>query len=431
MTRAPSAAAESGVWLVEKLVPGGDALVHLADGRVAFVTGAVPGDSIRPLAIEAKKGHVRVTRFEIVSPSEDRVSPPCPVAEACGGCDWMAIAGPAQLVHKERLLRSALERTGGVSGLPEPLPFTASEAALGYRSRVRFQVDGEGRIGFFARASHELVEIPSCAVASPEIDAALVTLRRVPREALAAFSEIELRSAPEEPRLSVLLVPRVRFGAGPSLKAVKAKTPPSWAMAVRGEESDDEAGVQRLPLPEGTHVAAVPGVFTQVNWGVNRALVEAVVAGARERGVKRFLDSYAGAGNFSLPLLASGMVGISVERDARAVECARRAAADLGLPAEGFVVGDAREKLRELARRGEEFDLVLLDPPRSGAKDATSDVARLGAPTIALCSCDPVTLARDVANLAKHGYRLDGVRGFDMFPATHHLEALAWIKRST
>jgi len=120
-----------------------------------------------------------------------------------------------------------------------------------------------------------------------------------------------------------------------------------------------------------------------------------------------------------------------VERDARAVECARRAAAELGLPQDGFVAGDAREKLSALARAGERFDLVLLDPPRSGAKDVIDVAARLGAPTIALCSCDPVTLARDVASLAKRGYRLDDVRGFDMFPSTHHLEALAWIKRST
>ena len=119
MKAVPDADAERGVWLVEKLVPGGDGLAHLTDGRVAFITGAFPGDSIRPLSIEAKKGHVRASRFEIVSPSADRVKPPCPVAAACGGCDFMALSRSAQLREKEQLLRSALERTGGVSGLPE------------------------------------------------------------------------------------------------------------------------------------------------------------------------------------------------------------------------------------------------------------------------------------------------------------------------
>jgi len=426
----PDASAERGVWVVEKLVPGGDGLAHLADGRVAFITGAFPGDHVRPLAVEARKGHVRATRFELVEPSADRVTPPCPVAEVCGGCDFMAISNAAQLVQKEQLLRTALERTGGVSGLPARLPFTASDALLGYRSRVRFHVDGEGRLGFYARASHTVVEVPACAVCNAEINGALIRLRRVSRDALAGLSEIEVRSADAAPRISVLLVPRVPGGAGPSLKAVKAAVPAEWTVAVRGEESASDES-QRFPLPAGAHVDALPGVFTQVNWGVNRALVERVLHGARERGVKRFLDAYAGAGNFSLPLLASGMVGISVEKDTRAVECARRAAQELGLPADGFVVGDAREKIAELARGRERFDLVVLDPPRSGARDVLEAVARLSAPAIALCSCDPVTLSRDVATLAKLGYRLEEVHGFDMFPATHHLEALAWTTRST
>src|SRR4051794_36277773 len=127
MKATPDADAERGVWIVEKLVPGGDALAHLADGRVAFVTGAFPGDSIRPLSVEARKGYVRASRFELVSPSKDRVTPSCPVAAACGGCDFMALSRSAQLVQKEQLLRSALERTGGVSGLPERLPFTESD----------------------------------------------------------------------------------------------------------------------------------------------------------------------------------------------------------------------------------------------------------------------------------------------------------------
>jgi 23S rRNA (uracil1939-C5)-methyltransferase len=430
MKATPDADAERGVWIVEKLVPGGDALAHLADGRVAFVTGAFPGDSIRPLSVEARKGYVRASRFELVSPSKDRVTPSCPVAAACGGCDFMALSRSAQLVQKEQLLRSALERTGGVSGLPERLPFTESDRELGYRSRVRFQVDSEGHIGFFARGSHTVVEVPACLVCRPELNEALTGLRRVSKEALAALSEVEVRCADSTPRVSFLLVPRVRGGAAPTLRAIKAALPQSSVVVLRGEETDGDE-VQTFPLPEGARLVAYPGVFTQVNWAVNNALVERVVEGARARGVRRFLDAYAGAGNFSLPLLASGMVGISVERDARAVQCARRAAGELGLSVEGFVAGDAPAKVRELVRRGERFDLVVLDPPRSGAKDVLDGVIRLAPPAIALCSCDPVTLARDVGTLLRRGYRLEEVRGFDMFPSTHHLEALAWITRST
>jgi 23S rRNA (uracil1939-C5)-methyltransferase len=426
----PEAHAEGGVWVLEKLVPGGDALAHLADGRVAFVTGAFPGDTIRPLAIEAKKGHVRATRFELVSSSADRVAPPCPVAHTCGGCDWMGISWQAQRTHKEALLRTTLERTGQITDLPERLPFDVAGHELRYRSRVRFQVDAEGNVGFFARGSHALVKIPGCVVCRPEIDEALAALRRVSKDALGSVSEIEVRVADDGPRLHVVLVPRIRGGAGPALKAVRAALHVSAVVSVRGEESPDDVE-QRFALPGGASLVAAPGVFTQVNWDVNVALVEHVVQGARARGVKTFLDAYAGAGNFSLPLLASGMVGTSIERDPRAVACARRAASAQGLPADGFLVGDASSQVAELARRGAEFDMVVLDPPRSGAKDVLDAVRRIAPRVIALCSCDPVTLARDLGTLLRSGHRLEEVRGFDMFPSTHHLEALAWITRST
>jgi 23S rRNA (uracil1939-C5)-methyltransferase len=119
-----------------------------------------------------------------------------------------------------------------------------------------------------------------------------------------------------------------------------------------------------------------------------------------------------------------------VERDARAVAAARRAAGAQGLPAEGFVAGDAAKALDDLSRGGEKYDLVLLDPPRSGAKDVLGSVLALSPRHVACCSCDPVTLSRDLARLSDGGYRLESVLGFDMFPSTHHLEALAWMVRA-
>jgi 23S rRNA (uracil1939-C5)-methyltransferase len=427
----PDADAERRDWLIEKLVPGGDGMAHLSDGRVAFVAGAFPGDVIRPLAVEARKGHVRATRFAIVQPSTERVTPPCPVAAECGGCDFMALERSRQLAHKELILRAALERTGGFDVGSLPLTVRAVGPDLGYRSRVRFHVDGAGNIGFFSRGSHALVVPASCPVCATELNDALVFLRRIPTDALAAFSEIDIRRADAVPRVGIRLVPRVPGGAGPSVRAVEKNLPEGWAVSVEGDVSAPAAAAaeQAFPLPEGTTLRAFPGVFTQVNWQVNVALIEAVVSGAREHEVKRFVDAYAGAGNFSLPLLAIGMTGVSIERDARAVECARASAASSGLPTDGFVVDSAENALASLARKKERFDLALLDPPRSGAREVLASVVKLAPPIIAVCSCDPVTLARDLATLARAGYSLLGVHGFDMFPHTHHLEALAWMSR--
>ncbi|HEX7670034.1 MAG TPA: hypothetical protein VF395_10640 [Polyangiaceae bacterium] len=436
MTR-PDSDAERRDWIIEKLVPGGDGMAHLSDGRVAFVSGAFPGDVIRPLAVEARKGHVRATRFAVVQPSPERVTPSCPVAAECGGCDFMALERNEQPAQKLLLLRAALERTGGFDVGSLPVTLRAFGPDLAYRSRVRFHVDGAGRIGFFSRGSHALVVVPSCLVCAREINDALIALRRTPADALAAFSEIDIRRADTEPKVAIRLVPHVPGGAGPAARAVAKNVPAAWAVSVEGDvaagtpggPAGRDAAEQAFPLPEGMTLRAAPGVFTQVNWAVNVALVEAVVTGARERNVKRFVDAYAGAGNFSLPLLAAGMTGVSIERDARAVEGARASAGRSGLPADGFVVDSAESALGSLARKKERFDLALLDPPRSGAREVLSTVVKLAPPVIAVCSCDPVTLARDLATLARAGYGLESVHGFDMFPHTHHLEALAWMTR--
>ncbi len=167
--------------------------------------------------------------------------------------------------------------------------------------------------------------------------------------------------------------------------------------------------------------------FTQVNWAVNLELVDAVVRGARERGCRRFLDLYAGAGNFSLPLLAAGIQGTAIEHTVEAIQSAERTARARGLAGGTFLAGDVGLRLRRLAQARERFDLILLDPPRSGARDVLPWVIELRPANIAICACDPVTLARDLKTLARAGWRLDDVVGFDMFPRTHHVEALAWM----
>src|ERR1041385_7529267 len=171
-------------WQIEKLVPGGDGMARLDDGRIGFASGTVPGDVIRPTEMVAKKGHARADAWDLVRPSALRVEPPCPVATRCGGGDWMALAHEEQGRQKSAILRQALERTGGFTDLPLELPIVTAGPGLGYRSRVAFHVDVEGRIGLYGRRSHDLVEMDDCPVCRPEIVRALHSLRRIPRSLL-------------------------------------------------------------------------------------------------------------------------------------------------------------------------------------------------------------------------------------------------------
>jgi 23S rRNA (uracil1939-C5)-methyltransferase len=170
------------------------------------------------------------------------------------------------------------------------------------------------------------------------------------------------------------------------------------------------------------------GAFTQVNWRVNLELVSRVVAGARARAARSFLDLYAGVGNFAIPLASAGLSGVAIEKNRSAARALSEAARAQKLACEA-VAGEVGSSLARLVKKGQRFELVVLDPPRAGAKDAVRGVLSLAPQTIAYVACDPVTLARDVRALRSGGFELVEVTCFDMFPQTHHVETLAWLSR--
>jgi 23S rRNA (uracil1939-C5)-methyltransferase len=410
-------------WLVDKMVPGGDGMARLADGRIGFATGAFAGDRIRVEEQTSHKSWVRADAWSVSSRSPDRVEPPCPVADRCGGCEWMGLGRTAQVRHKASLVKQALERTGKLRDLPEPLVVVQAGPDLGYRNRLRLHVDADGRIGLFARGSHELVPIPGCPVSEPAIDRTLAELRALGAgepSVFARWREIELRVAPLGPPVSVWLLPRDERPATERELALLRALAERFQVVEAGGTGED----QRWPLPEGVELRVPPGGFVQVNWEVNVALVEAVVAGARQRRIRRFIELYAGAGNFTLPLLRAGLEGIAVEHAGASIRAARRAARAADLSDDAFVAADGPRELER--RRSFAPDLVLLDPPRTGAREAVPALLELRPPWVAFCACDPVTLARDVRALSE-AYALDSVTAFDMFPHTHHVETLLWL----
>jgi 23S rRNA (uracil1939-C5)-methyltransferase len=418
---------EQNEWQIEKLVPGGAGFLRLSNGQGAFAPGALPGERIRVALAEDHRGYLRATRWHLLAASPERVEPACPVQGSCGGCDLMVLDYPAQLREKVEILRDALSRTGRFEALPE-LAFIAADEPLAYRSRIRLHIAKDGRLGFFAAESRELVEIPGCSVAHPELDRALLTLRSIAsqyRGELVSFSELELRVAPAGPRIALRFLPaggrEVRAGA---LIAALSRV---FQVSI-GEQSSAPEHDQRFPLPGGVELRASGAAFTQVNWAVNQLLVQALLDGAEQREVSSFCDLYCGAGNFSLPLLARGLSGVGIEGSKSAIAAAKRASTEQGFARAHFIAGDVKEVLAKLPRTAS-FDLVVLDPPRSGAREILSELSSRAPRHIAYCACDPVTMARDLRTLCDSGYTLTAVSGFDMFPQTHHFETLAWLAR--
>lgn len=415
-------------WTIERLVPGGDGLHRLRDGRVGFATGALPGDRIEVLDAESKSGYVRARKWRLLTAGADRVTPPCPVAERCGGCDWMALARPAQLSHKVAIVRDALTRVGRLSP-PETIEIVSAGPELRYRNRLRLHIDRRGRLGLFSRGTRQLVEIPGCPVCDPRIDEAVARMRAIVAgrpDALAPFEAVEIRCSPNAPEIALTFARReavAEFSA--DTRALLGELRERYAV----DAGDAEPPTQRWRLPGGVELEAPTRAFTQVNWTVNERLVSAVVEGALARGVSRFCDLYAGAGNFALALLARGIDGVAIEESDTAVLTAERAAVRQGLTRGRFVQADVMSGVRALLAAAERFDLVVADPPRAGARSAVPLIARLEPRELALCSCDPPTLARDLRELVDSGYVLGAITAFDMFPQTHHVEVLVWMSR--
>jgi 23S rRNA (uracil1939-C5)-methyltransferase len=289
-----------------------------------------------------------------------------------------------------------------------------------------------GRLVFFRRRSHAPVPVETCHLLVPGLEAlraalgpALVGARLTPREVAIEWSDLEARG-------SALLVleptPAVRARA----EALLAALPALAGVVLRGDEGPALAVGEpvlrhlRVPgRPEAGTQRSRPDVFQQANRGANALLVEAALGLLRPEG-EDVLELHCGAGNFTAALAARARAVAAVEAQGPALELARQDLAGAGNVR--FFAGDAMKLAGALAREPRRFGAVLLDPPREGAKGIGGALRALGVPRAVYVSCDPATLARDVRGCVDEGYRVRAVRPLDLFPQTHHVEAVVLVE---
>lgn len=412
---------------VERIAPGGEGIARLSSGEIAFVPRAAPGDELELTETVHRKGLVHAIRFQVLKPGSGRVQPGCAYAEHCGGCDFMHLSPDAQREAKLGMLTDALRRVGGNPHAGITIEYVGSEATLGYRSRVRLHTNEQGQVGFLKSMSNEIAPIEQCPVTTPRINEAIGLLAGATgaSQRLLSFCEqIELREAASAPLLVARLTARPK--AKLAAERYQPLFPPDTLVTI-ADTADENRTTQLYRLPAEIEMVAPVTSFTQVNQGVNQKLVAAVLDAAARCGASTFVDAYAGAGNFTLPLLACGLQGEALDIHAAGIYSARAVARNRGLPFDGFQVGDARELLEALVRARRQFDLVLLDPPRQGSKRVLDTALRLKPKLVLLIACDPVSLARDLKTLVASGGCVESLALFDMFPQTHHFETLAAV----
>jgi len=407
---------------VRDLAAGGRGVARLADGRAVFVPRAFPGDVVRLESGRARGSFVEAERWVRVAAGPHDVAPVCADYGRCGGCDWMALSLEAQRRHKADIVRQSLLRVGRVPAerLGESVPIRAGQG-LGYRQRIRLQLEGR-RLGYFAEGSRTLVEPQYCHVCSPELWDAVCAVRTlladeqaVPAAWLEDVGHIEIRMLAESVRPALAV--GCRDGA-PAPRLLLRR------LAEIGFTEADAGEPERQRLTDEVYALLPPGGFVQVNAEMNAHLISEVLGIASGLQARTALDVFCGVGNFALPLASQGIETLGLERSAESVRHAARAAREQGLRAT-FRAGPADRLVSRLADEGARFDLVIVDPPRAGAKGLAPLLARLARCALVMISCDPVTLARDVAALEGAGWQLTRILAVDMFPETHHVESLA------
>jgi 23S rRNA (uracil1939-C5)-methyltransferase len=381
---------------VEKMAAGGDAIAHLADGRVVFVDGALPDETVRVQITTNKRDFAKGLVAEVMQPSPHRIEPPCPeLAKGCGGCGWQHATPDAQLRWKTEVVADALRRT---AKLPDAeVHVGGSVGPWGYRTSMRLAVTPDGRVGLRSGASHRIVALDSCMVAHPSLAALLPAVR------IAGGEELSIR-------VSVATGEATAWSSSGGVRFDGVA--PHVAIGPDSVLYEDVAG---------TRLRVTAASFFQSGPAAAELLVATVkqVAGDALRDLRGpLLDAYGGIGLFAATLGAA---------EALVVESSPSSCADAMVNL-GDRASVQRMQFEDWLPRP--IELAVVDPARAGlGREATDVLAATGAPVVVLVSCDPVSLARDTTLLAAHGYRHAGSTVLDLFPHTPHVEVVTRFER--
>jgi len=426
--------------------------VGRADGLVVYVLGPVPGERAR-VRIESVKAKYAVGELvELLDRSPDRVTPFCGVFGSCGGCQVQHLAYPAQLTWKRDIVANALRRLGGIEGarVGSPVGMTNPRA---YRNKMALVVsraaDSSPSFGFYAARTHDIVPIQTCPIVMPQLDAEIAGLWDAARdpattEALAGARHVIARAGRSSGE-GVLSVTTER--ASPTLPALGSKLAEKLTGIVGISNSYEPPSDNAVMGRRNVTVFGKPEMHEEIDgirfrvsaasfFQVNSEMVGRIFAylAAQPLAGKRFIDLYCGAGTFALFFAKHGARVVGIEENPNAVREAKANAALNGVgELTAFVNGRVEATLH--SKNGIEAlanaDIVFLDPPRKGSDDGTLDaLVRARVPHVWYLSCNPATLARDLAHLIRGGFELDAVQPFDMFPQTGHIEALATLHRT-
>ncbi len=426
-----------------------------APGMVVFIPRTAVGDRLLCRIVKVQKTHAYGKVEELLQPSPDRSADPCDGCDVygrCGGCVWRHVTYEAECRYKYGWVRDTLRRVGGLD--VEPLPLVAADAPAHYRNKAQYPVaPGETAplIGFYAPRSHRIAEQRDCCLQpagyKPVLDAVASWMEK---NGVSSYNEMEhkglvrhiyIRQGAVTGQMMVCLVctsgklpaadaliAAVR-AAAPSLASLCINVNPDKTNVILGKGGYTLWGADAIEDELcGLRFRLSPHSFYQVNHAQTEKLYRIAASAAALTGSETLLDLYCGTGTIGLSMAHSAGQVIGVEVVPAAVEDARRNAQVNGIANARFLCADAAQAAAQLEREGVRPDVVVLDPPRKGCDEALVDTVVSMAPArVVYVSCDPATLARDLARFAQRGYTVQSAQPVDLFPRTAHCETVALL----
>jgi len=401
-------------------------------GKAVMIPKTAPGDGVIARILQAKERYSIGEIVRILRPSSLRQEPPCPYVARCGGCPWQHVRYEAQLLAKQKSLEDALRRIGKLEDF-EVKPIIASPFTYHYRRRIRLQRDRSKRLGFFSSFSHHVIEIDRCLIADEKLNGLIERVRQWSEELITDVEHLEVVTGDEPNQNVVVGKSAAGFNSRDSAICERLIKQNQYinGLILRGADwrrTWGKVGVSIIP-EEGLSVRVDGDVFTQVNSQGNRQLLKELLAAADFNRDDRVLELYSGAGNFTQSIATRVSDVVAVEGDRPAFESGKRNADLNGISGIQWICAPVAVALTELKKQRRRFSKIVLDPPRTGAKGLDRELAALGAGKILYISCNPTTLARDLAALSRQGYSLRTVQPIDLFPHTFHVEAIATLVR--
>jgi 23S rRNA (uracil1939-C5)-methyltransferase len=433
---------------ISELSWGGEGLGRL-EGKVVFVPYTLPGEVAEVEIVHSKKTYCQGKLIRLVDPSPDRIDPPCPFYQKCGGCQLQHLSHLRQVQEKERLFRQAMNHALKPK---ESLikPTLISPRAFGYRHRLHLKTAWENDrfiLGFFKPQSHQVVPIDHCLLANGAVNQVLAVLQETiqglhyeewapvielqlfgnPSQGGLVFSSLKRISRWQKKRVTEELLSAFRLGYILFKESNQDTLKGEHPFSIGKDSPEFIIPATETGLNQDILMTCFPGVFTQINLELNRRLIGGLLNLNLFDSQDTLLDLFCGSGNFSLPMALKVQEVIGLETFPLAVDNALWNQKTNRIANCTFVQAKAHEGIQQVGIQNKSITQVILDPPRTGAREVIPWLDTWDLRGILYISCDPMTLFRDLSQFIDKGWEVEWSQPVDFFPQTFHLESVTLL----